>query len=459
MKNRWTIIFSIILILYAVTIAVTITAIVKVPSIYQNLQKNEYENIKSDIASILEISENQQEYFQGLEEKFAAEFAVLDTMSNNIVYSTFSVTTPEQLKGLLNPKAIGQEEAYTLTVNGVQYYIWIAQYHVSPQSIVDFWIKNLIIIIVTMVTLVVLLTVILLKRFLRPMKRLRENIWKISSYQLEKIQKNEIVSTTDYDVLSDELARFSQDLLQKMNQTGIKYNSLEKELYLKNEEAEYRASLLVEMAHDLKTPLQTALFEIEFTEKQNIDLVERRDLAKAKQKIEETLHSISDIIKVSYQTNMEQLTLQEDFDLILLLIEAIHNVSELMETKQFDVETNLDSELFIYTNRIRMKQLIHNALSNICNYTKNDSHVLISCYQEDNTLFLSFYNDAESLTDEQLEQAFTLFYRLSDSEYGTGIGLPTMKKIVEELAGTIHFSNKENGLELAFTFSMNTMKK
>ena len=456
-KKIWRYIFVGMIVLYLLAIMVTVVIISKIPDFYLKMQQNEYLRLKNEIALILEQPEvsMREESFSKIENKIPAEFVIFSADSSQIIYTTIPVTNPADLKEMLNPEAISQEEFYVVTVKNTEYQVWVAQYYVSPQDMVNTWVTALILIIVVLFTVLIGIMVFVFYRSLRPLQRLRENIYKISNYQLDKVNKNEMVIRSEQDALSYELAMFSRDLQGKITEAEVTYTSLEKEIQIQNELSEYRAKLLATLSHDLKTPLHTAQLEVERLQKdiEQYDTSEiQKRMAIMQQKITTTMDDINNLIEVVYQDNIEQLLAKEHFDLVQELMAVQQGFTEQMELKDFYCDFDVDEKIEIYANKVRFKQLIHNAISNICEYAPQHANIAITCYQENDVIHMKFYNDARILTSEQLENIFKLFYRISDSKHGSGYGLYTTREIAHENGGEVTFENKGNGVELAFIF-------
>lgn len=463
-KKTWRYVLIGMLLLYLLAITITIVIISKVPDFYLTMQKQEYNQLKQEIAFILEQVEvdSRDEYFSKIETKTPAEFVVFSADTTKIIYKTLPVTNPTDLKEMLNAEAVSQEEFYTITVNDTEYQIWVAQYYVSPQEMVNTWIVALIVVVMMLFAVLIGSMAFIFYRSLIPLQRLRENIYKISNYQLDKINKNETVIMSEQDALSYELVVFSRKLQGKIAEAEVTYTSLEKEIQIQNEISDYRAKLLATLSHDLKTPLYTVQLELERLQK-NFEKYEKHEIRQRMgimhEKIITTMEGINNLIKVVYQDNIEQLLVKENFDVVAELISVQQAFIEQIESKNFYCDFDVDEKIIIYANRIRFKQLIHNAISNICEYAPQNAHIAIRCYQENDSIYLQFYNDATALTTEQLNNVFKLFYRISDSKHGSGYGLYTTKEIVKENDGEIHFENIANGVELSCVFSKKKLSK
>ena len=214
--------------------------------------------------------------------------------------------------------------------------------------------------------------------------------------------------------------------------------------------------MLATLTHDLKTPIHTAQLQLERIEEKGAitDEQSKEALEMAYNKIIKVKEDVGDLLKVAYQDNISQLQQIETFDLVVLLKEVYDLFTIEVKRQELFVNISTDDKVLFYGNRIRMKQLINNAISNICRYATVGGEVEIECYQEANRVILRFYNEAEQLTDDEVENAFSLFFRGDDSTEGTGVGMHAMKQIVLENNGKIFFHNHLNGVELICEFTV-----
>lgn len=141
-------------------------------------------------------------------------------------------------------------------------------------------------------------------------------------------------------------------------------------------------------------------------------------------------------------------------DLNSLLQDVLHEIQEVVETKQATITTDSLPSLEIIPGLI--KPLFFNLLSNALKYCKKDTIPVISVRADVNVsgtgkasiqycrIFIK--DNGIGFDQRYADQVFEMFQRLhSQSEYeGTGIGLALCKQIVEKHRGYISVLSKEN---------------
>jgi len=94
-----------------------------------------------------------------------------------------------------------------------------------------------------------------------------------------------------------------------------------------------------------------------------------------------------------------------------------------------------------------------NLLDNAFKFVHEGGRVAVRLIRMPDHLELRVFNTYGKLADEELENLFKPFYRVTDvKEAGTGLGLAIAKKIIERNGGHIHAVNAENGVEFVIRF-------
>ncbi len=150
-------------------------------------------------------------------------------------------------------------------------------------------------------------------------------------------------------------------------------------------------------------------------------------------------------------------------------IQAV-NPNKLLQTIQAELgavmkEQNAVVELSdfpeaIHADRIKLKQLLQNLISNGIKFSKKGIApvVKISCEDKEDCWQIEVKDNGIGISEDFREKIFLLFKRLHSSEEykGTGIGLALCKKIVEQHGGEIWVESEE-GKGSSFIFTIDKM--
>ncbi|RPD47898.1 PAS domain-containing protein [Hymenobacter sediminis] len=100
-----------------------------------------------------------------------------------------------------------------------------------------------------------------------------------------------------------------------------------------------------------------------------------------------------------------------------------------------------------------LRSMLYNLLSNAIKYRHPDRppHVRLNCHTQDGLWHLTVQDNGLGLTDTQQASLFALFRRFHNHVEGSGLGLYTVKKIVENLGGRVEVQSE---LGVGSTFSV-----
>ena len=232
------------------------------------------------------------------------------------------------------------------------------------------------------------------------------------------------------------------DLLQINRQELEKSN---KELAVSNEELE---RFIFIASHDLKTPIRNI---VSFT-----NLLEKR----LKSSTDENVHDyisfiknggirlnnlIEDSLEYSKISNKEYYVENKKVDLNQLIDELEFSVSNDMLTRNAKI-IKLNHLPTINAHHASLVILFQNLIENGIKYNKSDTPIIqISSKRDEDFCFIHVEDNGIGIPYEYREQVFIMFSRLQNSEEyeGSGLGLASCRKIMEQLNGSIKLSSKK----------------
>src|SRR5262249_51456473 len=107
---------------------------------------------------------------------------------------------------------------------------------------------------------------------------------------------------------------------------------------------------------------------------------------------------------------------------------------------------------------VRMRQVLHNLLSNALRHTPHDGEISVSSSVEDSVVLIAVTDTGDGLEPDQLSAVFDRFYRTDKSRSrdtgGTGLGLAIVSALVATHGGTVTASSAGRGKGSTFTIRL-----
>ena len=121
-----------------------------------------------------------------------------------------------------------------------------------------------------------------------------------------------------------------------------------------------------------------------------------------------------------------------------LLTEVKLTIEELIVRKNASIETDLQVPK-VFCAKKELRSVLYNLVSNAVKYSSPDRQpkVIVSTYSQGNCTVISVKDNGLGIPRDKLESVFAKFERVHTHEEGTGIGMFTVKRIVENMGGRI----------------------
>ncbi len=288
-----------------------------------------------------------------------------------------------------------------------------------------------------------------------------------SSYLLQLINlgiSNFLLKPIDITLFQTVLSRTIESVI---NQKQLKYyhkkmNELNLSLRKAKEMAEnasmQKSQFLANMSHEIRTPLNAITGFISLLNKKETDPEKLKYLQIVKNSSDSLLHIISDILDISKIENN------------MMDIEPVHfnpyeeliTVAELFQLKAAEkgiilsVHFNANMPKNLYSDVLKIKQILGNLLSNSIKFTPTGSSIkCIVCYAKDK-LNIRVKDYGIGIPKEKHESIFNSFYQMEGTTKrygGTGLGLSISRKLAKMLGGELTLQSEE-GKGSTFTLSI-----
>jgi signal transduction histidine kinase/CheY-like chemotaxis protein len=222
----------------------------------------------------------------------------------------------------------------------------------------------------------------------------------------------------------------------------------------------HKSEFLASMSHELRTPLNAVLGFSEVLLEQMFGPINERqeeylhDIHGSGRHLLELLNEILDLSKVEAGRMEIQYA---NFELADVLDEAVGLMRERAVAHAIDLREEVGPGVeVVYADRLRLKQVLVNLVSNAVKFTGDGGTVTVRAVQDGAELAITVTDTGIGVPVEDRERIFESFQqggRGAASEEGTGLGLTLSRRIVELLGGRMWLQS-EVGQGSTFGFSV-----
>jgi two-component system phosphate regulon sensor histidine kinase PhoR len=223
----------------------------------------------------------------------------------------------------------------------------------------------------------------------------------------------------------------------------------------------FRKEFLLNLSHELKTPIFAIQGYIDTLIGGALDNpeVNKKFLTNAAKNVSRLVNLINDLDEISKLESGEQLLYKENFVIQELVEDVFETLSINAQEKQIRCYIKKDCEmpLSVYADKEKIRQVIINLVDNAIKYGKQNGIVEASAYKiEGKIILIEITDDGAGISEEHLPRIFERFYRTDLARNrkigGSGLGLSICKHIIEAHEQTIHVRSKADvGTSFGFT--------
>jgi len=247
------------------------------------------------------------------------------------------------------------------------------------------------------------------------------------------------------------------DMLSEQRVENHELKILKEQLQLKNSNLEKFAQLV---SHDLKSPLNNilALTDLIKSEDESLNEETKKYLSLIKESSESLREYIDNILKF-YKGDDLIILEKEEFSFDNLITECLKVIGY---TNNKDIDIKMHSEInVIKANKMVLKQIFINLITNAIKYNdKEKISINLICNANDSHYIFSVEDNGIGIPPEEFDNLFDLFEKRTVKDrfgnYGNGIGLASIQKLLKRLNGFINLESQVNvGTKFIFGIEKN----
>lgn len=278
----------------------------------------------------------------------------------------------------------------------------------------------------------------------RPVKRILAGTQRIihGDFQTHIKTFHSFESRNEFDLIIDDLNRMIDEL-----------SSIET----------LRSDFIANVSHELKTPIAVISNYLTLLQDPSISEETRNHYIKTIDMTTKRLSSlITNILKLSKLENQQIFPTYETFNVSEQLCVCLLGFEEIWDRKMITLETNIDEEIKIESDKELLTLVWNNILSNAFKFTPTNGRVWVSLKQEENWIIVKVKDTGCGIDASIGKHIFDKFYQgdTSHAMQGNGLGLSLVKKVVDITGGDIIVESvKGKGSEFCVKLPVNHIQK
>lgn len=210
---------------------------------------------------------------------------------------------------------------------------------------------------------------------------------------------------------------------------------LNKDLSVANKELD---SFVYHTSHDLKAPLKSIIGLTNLAKRETLDdniLLYFTMIEGSVIKLEEFITSIID-----YSANSKSKVSVEEINFEELIADTKSMLFHFENIDKIEISSEVKIDSNFYSDPKRIKIVLGNLLSNAIKYhdlNKDNPFININVEQNNGSVNIEVEDNGSGISKNHQDKIFEMFYRASESSFGSGLGLYIVKETVAKLNGQI----------------------
>ncbi|NLR58567.1 response regulator [Chitinophaga polysaccharea] len=269
----------------------------------------------------------------------------------------------------------------------------------------------------------------------------------------ELSRQSEILQASEEElrVQEEELRQVNTEITVKNYALELARNDLSQKAAELEASSRYKSEFLANMSHELRTPLNSVLILAKMLQEnkdKNLTTKQMEYAGIIHKSGSDLLHLINDVLDLSkieagkVEMNFEAIPVSEIMDDLSDLFDVVSQEKKI----QFIKTIAPDVPITLFTDKLRLEQVIRNLLSNAFKFTPAAGVITLSWYMVNpDTLGISVSDTGAGIPADKQTLIFNAFHQGDGSTNrkfgGTGLGLSISRELMQLLKGSLVLDN------------------
>ncbi|MEM6359722.1 MAG: MASE1 domain-containing protein [Bacteroidota bacterium] len=195
------------------------------------------------------------------------------------------------------------------------------------------------------------------------------------------------------------------------------------------------------VSHDLRAPIASVLGLVNLAKKEKDVEMMQKYLLMIAQSAEQQDTFIKDILDLSRNARLE--VGQEDILFNEMFNEIFEQLKYGAENKRVTKEIKINQKHHFKSDSKRLKVIFNNLISNAIRYSNGkDPHIKIIGDIDDTIAKITVTDNGKGIPKKHLKNVFKMFYRATEDNAGSGLGLYIVKETIDKLRGSVNLDSQ-----------------
>lgn len=257
---------------------------------------------------------------------------------------------------------------------------------------------------------------------------------------------------------NDELGVLSRNVNKMSYELEKNIENLKIEIEKERKIDEMRKNLIMNVSHELKTPIFLIQSYAEGLRENVVDNPEDKNyycevIIDESERMNIMVKELLDLAKLetgAEEIKIEKVRVSDIFD------DFLSNNDIIIKKKNITVDRDYDG-VYLYADPVLVKRAVNNLIVNALDYVNDNGKVTVSAKSNEKECVLRVYNSGSHIPENEKENIWENFYKVEKSRKrdfgGTGIGLSIVKAILDSHKGKCEVKNEDDGVAFYLTFN------
>lgn len=199
--------------------------------------------------------------------------------------------------------------------------------------------------------------------------------------------------------------------------------------------------IISDAAHELRTPITALSIQAENLDATVLPEDARSRVEALKSGAIRTKHLLEQLLAMARQES--GVSFNQKIEIGEVAKAVVINLIEFSNRKEINLGLEQSEPLQVCAEKITIESLLRNIIDNAIRYTPKGGKIDIRLHRENNLAVISVEDTGPGIADDELESVFDPFVRGGPKEGdGSGLGLSIVRRIADQLGGTVALLNK-----------------